>query len=91
MNRILVRTPTHRLEWPDCRNNIYIKREDLLPFSFGGNKVRIALEFFRDMKQKSKDCIIGYGSSRSNLVRAVANMASAYLPMGGGGIDCITV
>ena len=85
MNRILVRTPTHRLEWPDCRNNIYIKREDLLPFSFGGNKVRIALEFFRDMKQKSKDCIIGYGSSRSNLVRAVANMASVY------GTRCIII
>ena len=24
--------------------NLYVKREDLLPFSFGGNKVRIAEE-----------------------------------------------
>lgn len=27
--------------------NIYIKRDDLLPFSFGGNKVRIAEEFLQ--------------------------------------------
>lgn len=27
-------------------NSFYIKRDDLLPFSFGGNKVRIAQEFF---------------------------------------------
>ncbi len=85
MSCVLIPTPVHRLEWPDSLNNIYIKRDDLLPFSFGGNKVRIAMEFFRDMKAQSKDCIIGYGSSRSNLVRAVANMASAYLPTGGGG------
>ena len=31
--------------------NIYIERDDLLPFSFGGNKVRIAEEFFEDMKK----------------------------------------
>lgn len=33
--------------------NIYIKRDDLLPFSFGGNKVRIAEEFFADMRRKN--------------------------------------
>lgn len=61
---------------------MYIMREDLLPFSFGGNKVRIALEFFRDMKAKGKNCIIGYGSARSNLVRAIANLADMILPEG---------
>lgn len=34
---------------PDDNNLIFVKREDLLPFSFGGNKVRIALEFINDM------------------------------------------
>ncbi len=56
-------------------NKIFIKRDDLLPFSFGGNKVRIANEFFEEMEKKSKDCIIGYGSSSSNLNRVIASMA----------------
>lgn len=58
-----------------CDNNmLYIKREDLLPFSFGGNKVRIAEEFFTDMKRQGKNCMIGYGSTKSNLCRVLANM-----------------
>lgn len=61
----------------DEENNIYIKRDDLLPFSFGGNKVRISEEFFLDMLSKKKNCIIGYGNARSNLSRAIANMAYA--------------
>ncbi len=58
-------------------NNIFIKRDDLIGFSFGGNKVRIAQEFFDDMNKKGCNCIIGYGSSRSNLCRAIANMSYA--------------
>lgn len=56
-------------------NHIYVKREDLLPFSFGGNKVRISEEFFYDMEKKNKDALIAYGNSRSNLCRALSNMA----------------
>lgn len=58
-------------------NSFYIKRDDLLPFSFGGNKVRIAQEFFLDMDAQNKDCIIGYGSAKSNLNRAIANINSS--------------
>lgn len=65
--------------------NIYIKRDDLLPFSFGGNKVRIAEEFFSDMKKKNCDCIIGYGNSRSNLCRVIANMSKYY------GVKCCII
>lgn len=54
---------------------LFIKRDDLIPFSFGGNKVRIAEEFFSDMARKGNDCIIGYGNARSNLSRAIANRA----------------
>lgn len=57
-------------------NNFYIKRDDLLPFSFGGNKVRIAWEFFEDMELGGGNCMIGYGNARSNLSRAIANMSS---------------
>lgn len=59
------------------RNNIYIKRDDLVPFSLGGNKVRIAYEFVSDMKLHGKDCMIGYGNARSNLSRALANLCLA--------------
>lgn len=56
-------------------NNIYIKRDDLLPFSFGGNKARISNEYFIDIKKKNKNCIIAYGNPRSNLCRVISNQA----------------
>lgn len=55
-------------------NNIYIKREDKLPFSFGGNKVRFAEAFLEDMKRKDKNAIIAYGSKSSNLCRVMAQL-----------------
>ncbi len=64
----------------NCENNeLFIKRDDLLPFSFGGNKVRIALEFIDDMFSQNKNCIVGYGNARSNLSRALANICNKYL------------
>ncbi|MBQ7365822.1 MAG: pyridoxal-phosphate dependent enzyme [Spirochaetaceae bacterium] len=69
-------TPLYKLYSDGNNNLIYIKRDDLLPFSFGGNKVRIAYEFIKDMKMKKKDCIIGYGNSRSNLSRALSNICA---------------
>lgn len=68
---ILEHTPITKLNVPG--NNFYIKRDDLLPFSCGGNKVRIAREFLADMKAKSRNCLIMYGNSRSNLCRVLAN------------------
>lgn len=58
-------------------NVCFIKRDDLLPFSFGGNKVRIAQEYFKDMYVKRKNCMIGYGNARSNLCRVIANISCA--------------
>lgn len=55
-------------------NDIFIKRDDLLPFSFGGNKARIAKQFVDDMFRKQKNCMVGYGNVRSNLSRALSNM-----------------
>lgn len=54
-------------------NELYVMREDLLPFSLGGNKVRIAWEFFKDMKEKGCDTMVAYGNVRSNLCRVIAN------------------
>jgi D-cysteine desulfhydrase len=70
-------TPIHPLKYNDGRNTFYIKRDDLLPFSFGGNKVRIAQKYFEDMDEKGCDCIIAYGNSRSNLCRVIANMSKS--------------
>lgn len=58
-------------------NNIYIKREDLLPFSFGGNKLRIADAFFGDMQAEGGNHIIAYGPSTSNLCRVISNRAAS--------------
>lgn len=58
-------------------NNLYIKREDLIPISFGGNKARKALKFFEEIDAGDFDAVVTYGSSSSNHCRVVANMAAA--------------
>ena len=69
-----VTTPLYELFRDEASGNrIFIKREDLLPFSLGGNKVRIAEAFFEDMRQKGCDVLVGYGNVRSNLCRVLAN------------------
>ena len=68
----MYKTPIIKIENDD--NDLYIKRDDLIPFSFGGNKVRIAAEFIDDMAEQGKNCIVGYGNARSNLSRALANI-----------------
>lgn len=65
----------HSLIYPNQNGNqLFIMREDLLPFSLGGNKVRIGQEFFDDMTEQGCDCMLVYGNSRSNLCRVLANL-----------------
>ena len=75
-------TPIQYLK--DCvpGNEIYIKRDDLLPFSFGGNKVRKARFFYQEIKRENPDVIMTYGSGASNHCRIIANMACAM------GLEC---
>lgn len=54
-------------------NHLWIKREDLIPFSFGGNKARKAKLFFYEIDAGNYDCIVTYGSRNSNHCRVVAN------------------
>lgn len=54
-------------------NQLFIKREDLIPFSFGGNKARKAQLFFQTIDAGDYDCVVTYGSSSSNHCRVVAN------------------
>ena len=68
----------HNLETPIFRlaDNFYIKREDYIPFSFGGNKARKAQLFFEEIDSGKYNCVVTYGSSSSNHCRIVANMAA---------------
>lgn len=54
-------------------NQLYVKREDLIPFSFGGNKARKAQLFFQAIDSGNYDCVVTYGSGSSNHCRVVAN------------------
>lgn len=58
-------------------NSFHIKRDDLIPVSFGGNKARKAVLFFEDIKKTNSDCIVTYGSSSSNHCRVIANIATS--------------
>src|SRR5690554_6030205 len=72
----IVSTLIYKLDEKLNDNNFYIKREDLLPISFGGNKARKAVLFFKDIKLKGADCIVTYGSSSSNHCRIISNLAA---------------
>lgn len=54
-------------------NSLFIKREDLLPFSFGGNKARKVGLFLSEIDAGDFDCVLTYGSGSSNHCRVVAN------------------
>jgi len=58
-------------------NNFYMKRDDLLPFCFGGNKARKALNFFADIEKSKSDAVVTYGTCESNHCRIIANMAKS--------------
>lgn len=58
------------------KNRIYIKREDDIPYSFGGNKVRIVCNYLIDALEKGSDTIVTYGSSSSNLCRILAGLCN---------------
>ncbi len=63
-------------------NHIFMKRDDLVPFSFGGNKARKAAEFYREIKREAPDVVMTYGSNSSNHCRIIANMTA------GMGLSC---
>lgn len=56
-------------------NSLYIKREDMIPYSFGGNKARKGFYYFNVIDARKYDCVVTYGSSHSNHCRIIANMA----------------
>lgn len=80
--RNLSKTPIQPLSASYGENQIFMKRDDSIPFSFGGNKARKAAEFYKEIKNTDTDVIMTYGSNSSNHCRIIANMAA------GMGISC---
>lgn len=70
-------TPIQKLNKKLNDNQFYIKRDDLISFSFGGNKVRKAFLFFENLENINSDYIVTYGSSSSNHCRIIANIAAS--------------
>lgn len=61
---------------------VYVKRDDLIDFAFGGNKVRMAEYIAAVAKERNSTKIITFGSVHSNHVRVIGCLCN-YL-----GIDC---
>lgn len=78
-------TPIHFLLEDENGNRFYLKREDFLPFSFGGNKARIAVAYLKDFHANGADRMIAYGNTRSNLCRVLANLCA------GGGVPLTVI
>lgn len=77
MQSYSLKTPIQKLNMKLNNNFIFIKRDDLIPFSFGGNKVRKAKLFFEELEIQKSDYVVTYGSSSSNHCRVIANFAAS--------------
>lgn len=76
----LLPTPFHRLSALSeiFGRNIYIKRDDLTGFSFGGNKTRKFDFLIADALEKGCDTIIGIGANQSNFCRILSGIGAKY-------------
>ncbi len=77
-------TPIVKLFDEDIKD-LYVKRDDFIPYSFGGNKARKAYYFFEEIDKGDYNYVVTYGSSHSNHCRVVANMAA------GRNIPCLII
>lgn len=73
----MVSTPIQTIS-SSTGNRLYIKRDDLYPLSFGGNKARKGRLFFEEILGVGADHVVTYGSSSSNHCRVIANLAAMY-------------
>lgn len=69
-------SPLYKMNYSCGNVNIWVKRDDLLDFAFGGNKVRL-FEYIATMLQGKKvKRIVTYGSQYSNFLRVAAAVCS---------------
>ncbi len=75
---MIIQTPLYKMHYTDGYNHFYVKRDDLLPFSFGGNKYRKALLYFETILKKGYKTVVTVGSASSNHCRIIANLAKKH-------------
>jgi D-cysteine desulfhydrase len=56
--------------------DIFIKRDDLYPITFGGNKARKISNIIKDMKSQNINAVVTTGGTQSNHARVVAMTAA---------------
>ncbi len=76
----LLPTPFYRLNALSemFERNIYIKRDDMTGFAFGGNKTRKFDFLIADAIEKGCDTIIGIGANQSNFCRILSGVGAKY-------------
>jgi D-cysteine desulfhydrase family pyridoxal phosphate-dependent enzyme len=93
------RTPVERLERFEkaigARGPIFIKRDDAIPFGFGGNKVRKLEMVMAEALERGADSVITCGGTQSNHARATAAAAAklgleCHLVLSGGPPSSLT-
>lgn len=69
-------TSFQKLNFQAGNARIYMKRDDLIDFAFGGNKVRLFEYIAADVIDSGAEKIITFGSVHSNHIRVAAAIAS---------------
>lgn len=67
------------------KNHLVVLRDDLIPYYLGGNKARKAYFYQKKFEKNGIDCVLTYGSAKSNHARSIALMAQSI------GIDSILI
>jgi len=78
-------TPIQSLKFNCGRNNLYIKRDDLIPVALGGSKVRMQNEFFKNISKNKNKVVVTAGHSSSNHCRLTAMFAKMH------NIECVII
>lgn len=71
-------TPIVKLRKGVGNTSIYMKRDDLIDFYFGGNKVRLYEYIISDVIKQKAEKLITFGSVHSNHVRVTAAVAAYF-------------
>lgn len=72
------RTPLYKMNFKIGKTNIYVKRDDIIEFALGGNKVRLFEYLAAEIRKSAAEKVITFGSIHSNHLR-VTSFVAAYL------------